>query len=111
MDLTINKSNLQRQAFGGNIHKSVQKIFKDLQKDIPHAKVYKETTGKTIDISAGDIYQKLSDYVAGTGDNVELYWHKHTLKDLFSLNPLTVDLCSGINQQKIRLEGVNILIF
>ena len=87
MDLTINKSNLQRHAFGGNIHKSVQKIFKDLQKDIPHAKVYEETTGKTIDISAGDVYQKLSDYVAGTGDNVELYWQKHTLKDLFSLKP------------------------
>lgn len=86
MDLTTNKLNLQRPAFGGNIHKSVQKIFKNLQKDIPRATVYEEKSGKTIEISPGDIYQKLSDYVTGTGDNVELYWHKNnTLKELFSL--------------------------
>lgn len=86
MDLTINRPNSPRVAFGGTIHKSVRKIFTYLEKDIPQTTVWDEKTGQKSEISAAAVYKKLSDYVAKTGGNVELYWHKNNaLKNLFSL--------------------------
>lgn len=88
MDLITNKLNYQSPSFGGNIHTSVKKIFKDFQKDIPQASFYEAKSGKIIKITTDDVYKKLSDYVTQTGDNVELYWHKNnSLKQLFSLKP------------------------
>lgn len=69
------KSNI---TFSGSIHSSAKSIFKNLCDDIPSMVNYRGET-----ISSKDVYKKLSDYMAKTDKDTELFWKDLSFSDLF----------------------------
>ncbi len=68
-------------SFNGTIHRSAQNIFKNLCNDIQSFENYQ---GKTI--TSKDVYEKISDYMAKTDKDTELFWKKSSFLNLFKLH-------------------------
>ncbi len=71
-------------AYNGSIHKSVNKIFKNLKTDLPNGvKLHDDVV-----VNADDIYNNLFNYVNKTDKDVELYYRSPNIfQDIFSSDP------------------------
>ena len=71
-------------GFNGSIHKSVNKIFKNLKTDLPEG----VKLADDVVVTADDVYKNLYNYVSKTDNNVELYYRNPNIfQNIFSSDP------------------------
>lgn len=80
-NISIIKYGVSNIAFRGTIHNSAKRIFKNLCNEVTSFENYHGETIKSI-----DVYKKVSDYMAKTDKDTELFWKKLRFSDIFKSN-------------------------